>query len=164
MSEVVVVRPMLALIYVKCPFCNTENWIDRTGTFLTTTRFRCEGCGSLFAEELLAIQTLVRAIDQESLTDDDVTATMAQELQQALTLAPSPTQKLWIERSCFYYAIASCPFCQTSCIVRYNAPAPHSAQWCPNKDCQAELVVTISATNHIGGQIEDWYKSEEQHE
>ena len=165
MSEVVVIRPMKALIYTKCPFCNTETWLDRTGNFLPTTRFRCDGCGSLFAEELFGIQTLVKSIDQDCFNDDDVTAVMAKDTADKLMLAAaSPTQKLLIEKNCFYYAMVACPFCQTSCITRYNAPQPFLAQWCPNKECQAELVVTIFATNTVGGQIEDWYKEDMEEE
>ena len=162
MSDVVVIRPMLALIYVKCPFCNTESWLDRTGNFLTSTSFRCDGCGSLFSEELLAIQTLSQAIDQESFGDDDVTAIMAKDLRESLKLTPSPTQRITIEKNCFYYAMAQCPFCQTSCILRYNAPQPFPAQWCPNEECQAELVITVLANNTVGGNLEDWYKKEEE--
>lgn len=163
MSEVVIIRPMTALIYAKCPFCNTETWLDRTGTFLSTTRFRCDGCGSLFSEELIAIQTLVKAIDQDCFNDEDITAVMAQDdMKKILLAAISPTQKITIEKNCFYYALVTCPFCQTACITRYNAPQPFPAQWCPNQSCQSELVVTILATNTIGGQVEDWYKQEEE--
>jgi ribosomal protein S27E len=154
MSEVVVVRPMIGLVYVKCPFCNTEGWIDRTGAFAPSTHFRCDGCGALFGDSLVAIQTAVQLID----TEDDLTIIMAND--EIIKFAANPVKKITMEKSCFYYALVTCPFCQQQTITRYNSPQPYPAQWCPQEKCQAELVTTIWATTDIGGDVSDWYKQQ----
>lgn len=162
MSDVVVVRPMSAMIYVKCPFCNTEGWLDRTGTFLDSTKFRCDGCGALYDETLVAIHSLHSVVSNDDLKDEDITVIMAgEEARELLRLATtSPTRKITYERTCFHYAMVTCPFCSEQCITRYNSPQPFPAQWCPTEECKAELVTTISAMSEIGGNLEDWYKKE----
>jgi len=162
MSDVVVVRAMDGLVYVKCPFCNTEGWIDRTGAFAKNVKFRCDGCGALFGDSLVAVQTLVQLIDSDDFKDDDITAMMTND--EVIRLAANPTRKIIMEKSCFYQALVTCPFCNQQSITRYNSPQPFVAQWCPEEKCQAELVTTIWATSEIGGDLTDWYKNRDDDE
>lgn len=157
MSEVVVIRPMQCVLYAKCPFCNLEAWLDRSGTFYQRTQFRCEGCGAFFGEQTIGIQTLRSLVDSDALQDNDITTMLAQSSSQQLTMVnqPSPVLSMKIQRSALYVASAICPFCNQTCIMRYNALQPHVAQWCP--ECHAELVVTIWATMNVGGNLEEWY-------
>jgi transposase-like protein len=151
---------MSAIVYVKCPFCNLESWLDRSGNFHTRTKFRCEGCGAIFGDQIVAIQCLRSLVDNDSLQDSDITTVMAKDMfdnnQILLAGQPSPVTKVKLERCAFYVANVNCPFCEQACITRYNALQPHPAQWCP--DCAAELVVTIWATTEVGGNLEEWYK------
>jgi hypothetical protein len=71
------------------------------------------------------------------------------------------TQKLTVEKHAFYMGEVICPFCNEGCVVTYNAPEPHLAQWCPVETCKAELVVTIWVTQSVGGDLTDWYKPNE---
>ena len=151
---------MSGVVYVKCPFCNLESWLDRSGMFHQGAKFKCEGCGALFGEHMVGIHTLRSLIDNDEFKDDDITTIMTKQtvMPEKILLAgqPSPVSSIKLERSAFYVATVTCPFCEQECIMRYNATQPHPAQWCP--ECHAELVTTIWAELEPGGNLEEWYK------
>jgi hypothetical protein len=165
-KDVVVVRPMEGVFWVKCPLCNTEGSFDKTSNMSSSSVSKCEGCGATYNFQLLAIKPLRNTLDDESFKDDDITMLMSQESPKTEPEAEAPvvvgTQKLTIEKSAFYFGQVTCPYCLQECTVRYNAPQPYPAQWCPTKNCHAELTVVIWVTQSVGGDVSSWYNVKNQ--
>lgn len=162
-KDVVVIRPMEGVFWVKCPLCNNEGAFDRTNNMSPSAITKCEGCGAVINFQLLAIRPLRDSLNDDSFKDNDITMLMSKENSD-----PTPkekpvepvvigTQKLTVEKSAFYYGQVTCPYCLQECVVRYNAPQPYPTQWCPTKNCHAELTIVIWATQLVGGDVSSWY-------
>jgi len=161
MKEVVVIRDMVGIFNIKCPLCNTEQVIDRTGKFYLKAKIFCDNCGATIVAQLSGIRQAIHVINDNNWQQNDVPLMMKKEakVENNTIEQVSPTNKLTIEKSALYIGTVTCPFCLQNNIVRYYGIAPHSGQWCSSNNCYTELVVTIFTKQAVGGDISNWYKT-----
>ena len=93
---------------------------------------------------------MVQLIDTEDFKDDDITVMMTND--EVIKLAANPTKKIIMEKTCFYQALVTCPFCNQASITRYN---------CSPTVCRAMVSrrkVSGRISNHYLGNLRSRWK------